>query len=244
MTLVPEPSVLSLAGVALAAYGFCVGASIDSKHVVALSQFDDSPQLLSNDMKIAFAAFGVLVLSVLDAHGQGQIRFFNTGQTLISTNSPSGGPAAPISGAGNYYFALFIAPPGTIDPQAFTFSGFYGTNTTAAGIFTGGQVTFPTYMSGTTLSFLVRGWSANIGSDYSSVTNYLAAPTFLGWYGDSEIGTMPLGGGATPVPNLFGIGVSQIPGFTLELHGVPEPSSLTLAGLGLVAVWLLRRRSP
>ncbi len=193
-------------------------------------------------MKRLLVLVGVFGASVF-AFGQGQIRFFNTGETLISTNSPSGGPAAPISGAGNYYFALFIAPPGTSDPQAFTLPEFYGANRTTAGIFTGGQVTFPTYMSGTTLSFLVRGWSANIGSDYSSVTDYLAPPTFLGWYGDSEIGTMPLGGGAVPVPNLFGIGAEQIPGFTLEVSGVPEPSSLALAGLGAASLWFSRRRS-
>jgi len=194
-------------------------------------------------MKIAFAAFGVLVLSALVAVGQGQIRFFNTPQTLVSTNLPLGGVGGPISGAGNYYFALFIAPPGTTDPQAFTFTGFYGTNTTTAGIFTGGQVAISGYVPGTTLSFLVRGWSANIGADYSAVTNYLSAPSFLGWYGDSAIGTMPLGGGAFSVPNLFGIAAGQIPGFTLEVYGVPEPSSLTLLGLGLAATWRLRRRS-
>ena len=62
-------------------------------------------------MKIGFGIIGVLVLSALVAVGQGQIRFFNTGQTLISTNSLSGGTSGVISGAGNYYFALFIAPP-------------------------------------------------------------------------------------------------------------------------------------
>jgi len=198
-------------------------------------------------MKICFGIIGVLVLSVLAAAGQGQIRFANTGQTLISTNSPFGAGSGPISGAGNYYFALFVAPSGTVDRDSFTFTGFYGTNTVTTGIFRGGQsvgyVTFPTYPPGTTISFLVRGWSANIGTDYSSVTNYLSAPTFLGWYGDSEIRTMPLGGGAVPVPDLFGIGAGQIPGFTLEVYGVPEPSSLTLAGLGLAALMFLRRRS-
>ncbi len=197
-------------------------------------------------MKKTLSLIALLAGSIV-AVGQGQIRFANTGQTLISTNSLFGAGSGPISGAGNFYFALFVAPSGAVDPDSFTFTGFYGTNTVTAGIFRGGQgvgyVTFPTDPPGTTLSFLVRGWSANIGSGYSSVTNYLSAPTFLGWYGDSEIRTMPLGGGAVPVPDLFGIGAGQIPGFTLDVYGVPEPSSPTLVGLGLAALWLLRRRS-
>ncbi|HEX5221694.1 MAG TPA: PEP-CTERM sorting domain-containing protein [Verrucomicrobiae bacterium] len=191
---------------------------------------------------ILLAAF---MLSTLGVFGQGQIRFFNNGQTLISTNSMSGGESGLISGAGNYYFALFVAPAGTADPGDFTFTGFYGTNRSTAGILRGGDgvghVTFP-YSPGTTLSFLVRGWSATIGTDYSAVTSYLSNPTFPGWYGESRIGLNVLGGGATPVPDLFGIGVGHLYGFTLEVYGVPEPSSLAFAGLGLAAMWILRRR--
>jgi len=183
------------------------------------------------------------------AYGQGQVNFANTSSTSVLTNSTVGGlPSGTIFGPpGSYYFALFIAPSGTVDRASFAFTDAYGTNTATAGRFNGGQPGLSGYSPGTTVSLLVRGWSANVGSQYSDVVNYLANPTFDAWYGESQIAILILGGGGTPVPNLFGTfqggGLNQIPGFTLEMHAIPEPSSAALAGLGLAAMWLLRLRS-
>jgi len=179
------------------------------------------------------------------ARGQGTVVFRNTLSTLISTNaSPSGPPTGPMSGAaGSYLFALFSAPPGTTDSNAFTFTGAYGNNSTTAGILFGGIPTISNAAPASTISLLVRGWSLNIGTEYPDVINYLANPTFEGWYGESQIATVQLGGDNPPPQILFGSSPGQIPGFNLDLHGVPEPSSFALAGLGAAALWLFRRRS-
>lgn len=203
-----------------------------------------------NPMRTSITMIAFLVTGIF-AYGQGQVVFINTASILISTNSVLGGPATgPILGPpGNYYFALFSAPSGTVDRSVFTFSGAYGTNTATAGRFNGGQPSIPGAPADTIVSLLVRGWSANIGTDYAAVQNYLANPTFDAWYGESQIAVLQLGrGDPFPNPSLFGTfqgsGLNQIPGFTLELNTVPEPSSFALAGFGAAALWLFRRRSP
>jgi len=180
-----------------------------------------------------------------DTHGQGRVTFANTSTTLISTNAIPGGVASGLINqpVGSYYFALFSAPSGTVDTTFFAFTGYYGTNTVTAGRFNGGQPPVPGYEPGNFVSLLVRGWSANAGHDYSSVIDYLDNPTFDAWYGESQIATVLVGGGAIPIPFIFGSQLGQIPGFTLEMHTIPEPSSAALVGLGLTAMWLLGRRS-
>src|SRR5437899_11427778 len=111
-----------------------------------------------------------LLTAAFSSYGQGQVNFNNVpanSLTAISTNSVPGGSASGlISGpVGSYYFGLFVAPMGTTDTNAFIFSGLYGTNRTIPGTFQGGQPTIAGYPVGSTASFLVRGWSGNIGHD-------------------------------------------------------------------------------
>src|SRR5262245_39548841 len=60
---------------------------------------------------------GILALLAVPplASAQGQVGFFNTSTTLISTNSAPGDAATGPTSAlvGDYYFALFAASPGT-----------------------------------------------------------------------------------------------------------------------------------
>ncbi len=183
-----------------------------------------------------------LVGALAGSYGQGRVQFLNTSTTLITTNSLPGGPAlGPISGG--FYFALFSAPAGTLDPNAFLFTGAYATNSTLnpVGRLYGSQVTFPTI---TPISLLVRGWSANIGPNYSDATNYLINPTFDAWYGESQIGTIMPQGGGFPIPIIFGLAPNEIPGFNLDMYSaVPEPSAVVLAILGAAALFLFRRRA-
>src|SRR5437899_969263 len=137
-------------------------------------------------------AVAVLLTSAALTYGQGQVTFANTSSTLISTNSVRGGPpTGPISAlVGRYYFALFSAPSGTVDRSSFSFIGAYATNTTVDGRLSGGRATVPGAPAGSYRSFLVWGWSANVGDNYAAVTNYLANPAFDAFYGESQIATV------------------------------------------------------
>ncbi len=178
------------------------------------------------------------------ACGQGYVRFVNGPSTLITTNSVIGGPStAPISGDGGFYFALFMASPGTLDPNTFSFTGAYATNRLSdmPGMFNGGNVLVPSLSP---LSFIVRGWSANIGPNHSDFSSYLLNPTFDAWYGESQIATtFPLSAGFPPGP-IFGSAPGLIPGFNLNMYSaVPEPSSVVLGLLGGAALFFFRRRA-
>jgi hypothetical protein len=196
-------------------------------------------------MKTLIAFIGLLVCELF-ALGQGSVIFANTSSTLISTNAIVGGPAAGIISGGvrSYYFSLFTASLDTIDPSLFTFTGHYATNIATSGrLGSAIAVAIPNAQELTTVAMLVRGWSANIGVTYSAVTNYLSNPSFAGWYGESAIANVTLGALDVGSPLLFGTTVGRIPGFTLEMYTVPEPSSLVLVGLGVAALWFFCRRS-
>ncbi len=185
------------------------------------------------------ALFGYVVY----ASGQGSIAFLNNSLTLITTNSAPGSATAPISAPGNFYFALFSAPAGTLDPSIFSFTGAYATNRALdmPGRFNGGLVTFPNINP---VSLVIRGWSANIGPTYSDATNYLANPLFDAWYGESQIATVMPQGGGFPAPSPFGFNPGQVPGFNLNMYSaVPEPSSVVLGILGGAALFFFRRRA-
>jgi|ERR1041385_2954656 hypothetical protein len=210
------------------------------------------------------ALMGVASLS----YGQGSVNFSAgaSASTRIATNSVAGGATTgQISGAGNYYFALFVAPSTTgtnyslsasLDPtlSGFTFFGAYGTNTASVGRFTGNPTTddvaVPGYGAGTSADFVVVGWQANIGTDWNSFRTWYnngspndASHGSVVWAGHSFVAEgVQLGGGLIPPGTIFGAGTGQVPGFTLGAINVPEPSTIALAGLGAAAVVIFRRR--
>ncbi len=185
-----------------------------------------------------------LIGTVTCGMGQGFVSFQNGTATSITTNSIVGGPASgPISGLDAFYFGLFTAPTGTLDPNVFSFTGACATNRfILPGTLLGPPVLF---QSVTPLALLVRGWSANIGPNYTDVTAYLANPTFNGWYGESQIAPniTPTSGGFPPTV-IFGTSPGLIPSFNLNMYSaVPEPSSVVLGLLGGAALFLFRRRA-
>lgn len=190
----------------------------------------------------------ILCLSALTtgAFAQGIINFQNSGQTLISTQV--GNNAASVMGNSasgqTYYFGLLTSAGAG---GTFTFTGLYATNTAAitGGRLAGGNgIQVPGWAAGTTMSYEIAGWDASLGHTFDPT--WLTTPP-SGFFGLSPIATGTAGGtdalgNSLPPYNLFG-GLTGIPtGFTLTTVGVPEPSSMALAGLGAAALLIFRRR--
>jgi hypothetical protein len=201
------------------------------------------------------ALLGVATMS----YGQGLVNFANavTASTHVSTNSAVGGAqTGKTAVAGSYYFAMFVAPTGTASNPGlvgWTPIPGVGTNTATAGRFNGNDglgLVVPGYDAGATANFMVAGWSANLGRTWGEVSSWYQASQspagvpITGWFGMSrEAKNMVVGGGAIPVPVLFGVSADQATGFTLgRIDPIPEPASFALAGLGAAALLIFRRR--
>jgi len=104
----------------------------------------------------------------LAASAQGLVNWDTAGSAFNSACwTTNGGTSVVCSPAGSFYFGLFIAPAGTTDPSLFSFSGCYETNLANGRISGGNGVSVPNWPAGTTRSFLVRGWSADLGHDWN-----------------------------------------------------------------------------
>jgi hypothetical protein len=198
----------------------------------------------------------ILCLSALTtgAFAQGLVNFINTSTTLSSA-TVNGTSAATSGNPGSYYYGLLLAAAGTTDPKAFTFSGMYATNLSAAGRFNGGinQVvpTTPGWAAGASMSYEVAIWSSSLGHDWQAgwlQGNFPGAPAGS-VFGLSSIATGISGGAgapASPAYNLFGGATGLSTGFNANPIGgtppVPEPTSMALAGLGAAALLIFRRR--
>jgi len=206
------------------------------------------------------------------AFAQGTVNFINSSTTLFRTNSVGLGGAAgnTVNVAGSFYYAVFTAPSTVTSAtgldllgSSWTFAGIYGTNIAAAGRFTGGNgvATTQGWAPGATNSFLVAGWSSDLGHDWATIRAELTGSTFSagvwngpnwaktgGFFGITGVGFGAAGGGPTGIPafGLFGPANSQgnpiTTGTDLFVTNVPEPSTIALAGLGAAALVIFRRR--
>ncbi len=101
--------------------------------------------------------------------------------------------------------------------------------------------------AGTTYFVQFVGWSANLGSTWSSVESQLASGTWNtggnpGWFGESTVTSMtPFSQAGTGDPSIFPNTWSNGT-FTMFSVPVPEPTTLALAGLGGLSMLFLRRR--
>lgn len=188
------------------------------------------------------------------SYAQGFVNFGNSSTTLIS----AGGTATPGSSTSGFVFALFVAPSGTVaadftnpvdvNDNRFQLAGAYNVNhATSVGRLatTAGQAVVSGTPGGSTVDFIIRGWSASAGATWAEALaawNGGAGATM--YLGSSRIGNnVILGdGGGIPTPSLFGVGGNQVGGFNLTLYPVPEPSSMALAGLGAASLLIFRRR--
>jgi len=207
-------------------------------------------------MKILLT-IGALISAATLSFAQGTVNFANGSTTLIS----AGGAAMPLSGTTLFNFAVFLAPSTTVDAAGLSSTGFNdpvfqqeglagsvnsptaaGRLVTRNGLFVGG-------VAGSTIDFIVRGWSASAGATW---TEALAswnngAPAQDMYLGQSLIGNnLKLGDGAAVASTtLFGLTAVQVGGFNMQLYQgpiIPEPTSMVLAGLGAASLLLFRRR--
>ncbi len=204
---------------------------------------------------------------------QGQVNFANTSSTRAMAggyfwNETSqdyqflSGPTAPTPGL--FYFGIFWAPSTMMDPNQFSLFG-YGTNQSVAGRFSGGVGTanapaIPGMPIGSTVNVLFRGWSSNLGHDWDTISpmfdsivggTAISLPPEGGFYGQSGIGTVVLGGGVQPIPTPFGIQPGQISSGlmmnsiyleadpALLIYIVPEPSVLQILALAILGATAL-----
>lgn len=188
-------------------------------------------------MKKLLCSLALLAAAVV-AHGQGRVGFAN-GSTTGITNGNTG---ALISGAGGFYFGLYVGPIGT--PEAGLQLNILATNTAIAGRLTGGSpapMAAP-HADGTSypLVFQIRGWSAAGGLSYEEALIAQGSnPNIL--LGKSVLGQVAPTFSPTAAAPLFGTSGTLVHGFTVN-SVIPEPSSIALGLLGLGAIALFRRR--
>jgi len=171
-----------------------------------------------------------------------------------------GGTATGLQAQGFYYELLFSAngatqPSSLTALSTWTDSTYYANNSTAsAGRVTAGNGTAGSAVAGmavgTTYSTMVVGWSANLGTTWSSVLNTLnnwdatqSGIVGTGYFGMTSVGSATPAGTSAPGVGIFGAGsLISSPNTQLYSLPVPEPGTMALAALGGASLLLFRRR--
>jgi hypothetical protein len=223
-------------------------------------------------MKKIIIGIGLASAVALSSYAQGTVNFANNNGTKISTNSVVGGASTGVTGAWtpsgqNYYFALFYSTTATsvggvtsavlgnngvyaFNSGAWSYGGLTATNTVAGKLQSStlnpdNSSSVVGLGAGSSASFVLIGWSSNIGSSWTALQTYLANPTFTGLVGESVVTPSIQTGilGSTPAASIFG--PTGITAFTLgEVSPVvvPEPGTLALMALGSASLLLFRRK--
>jgi len=171
------------------------------------------------------------------------------GQSSIGTPTGSTVYAGPLIGAsglgGSYTFAFFAGTSGQASNQltllaSTTFRTATG-NGVPAGLVVGGTVTVPGAAAGDTSHFQIRVWNNQGGT----ITTWAAAEAAwlagLTAAGVSPVLTSAQLGGIDSNSNVVATPTDS--GWTsFSVTTVPEPATLTLAGLGAAALMIFRRR--
>ena len=220
------------------------------------------------------------------AFAQGSVTVANTTTTLFRTNAvgtPSQGGTAgsALSATGPGYFYEVLTAPSTVTTvdsslQAllsapWSDTGLHPVNTGLAGRMSSASTTVNGWLAGVAQSYIIVGWSGNLGSTWAEVSSKLVGSSLQGgvwtggglqaaaagltnnaFLGATAIGWRQAGGvttaGTIPTPVIFGT-VDDAQGTTLKtstdlfvVQAIPGPTTMALAGLGLGALVIFRRR--
>jgi hypothetical protein len=200
-------------------------------------------------MKKYLSMLAVVALAS-SAFAQGLVNFANNSSTLITVD----GVAIP---AGQGSAQLLWAPSGSTatayDPAAGP-AAWFAANTAwaavtaanlgidaigpAAGRFAGNAATVPTSTPGAPIAAIVAGWRGN----FADLNAAFAGQAPIGM---SSVFAVTPGNPTTTPPGTAAsiVGAGGFTGLNIPTTIIPEPSTLALAGLGVAALLVLRRRS-
>jgi len=182
----------------------------------------------------------VLIASALNSHGQGGTLRFANADSSAGVRAPvyMSDKMTPLSGP---QFQAELMAGALVDSLAPLASTGFLTGATAGffiGPGPGAAVVVPDVAPGTLAFVQVLVWNTASGATFDAA---LASGLPDSWWASTvfsvRTGNAPLGGGPTLPAPLVGLGNSPV-----YLNTIPEPSTFSLAGLGVtVALFQLRR---
>jgi len=201
---------------------------------------------------------------------------YSTLSATLGANTPANAAGTvglmPASTAGLYYFELLMSTVDTTTPttladlaanwtQAGTSAllwqntaGANGRITTVGTPTAATQVLPASYTGATEVSFMLVGWSGNLGTTYAGTGNVLSelqawpvAVTGTAYFGESTVAAInPVSTSSSAGSPIFGAGLIYNPSTTPmvlnALAAVPEPGTLALAALGGASLLMFRRK--
>jgi hypothetical protein len=180
-----------------------------------------------------------LVTSAALVHGQGSIAFLNPPTVLFKNEGTTVNVPVDVNGGLNY--GIFIgATAASLSDQAA--APLATGSTTAAGRMTGVPAVY--LLEGTQPGQIVfaqvRAWDKTFGADWRAASTHNGS-----YYGETDIRQLEaLGPASGPGTVIWqgATGTSANRFFAMQIHLVPEPSTIALAVLGLGSLLLFRRR--